>query len=35
MSHDCYSLHNFVDLKNVDRLALIDFWSHLVTFVTE
>ena len=29
MSHNCYSLHNFVDHKIVDRLALIEFWSHM------
>ena len=33
MSHNYYSLHNFVDHKIVDRLALIEFWSHLVAFL--
>lgn len=33
MSHNYYSLHDFVDHKIVDRLALIEFRSHLVAFL--
>jgi len=32
MSHNYYSLHNFVDHKIVYQITLIDFWSHLVAF---
>jgi len=33
MPDNCYSLHNFVGHKIVDRPTLIVIWSHLVAFL--